>query len=138
MSLIEEVMRRSAHERTAATPGNVLSSTRIGRQSPVAPPQLPENFVPVQYRPAAVDPQAMERNRVLLRGRMDLNYIVDYRAIERMTASASGARDRGDIMTTTIERAADRVEDMVAHCRSRPDQHDRDVARQRLPSDRAD
>jgi protein-tyrosine kinase len=28
---------------------------------------LPENFVPVQYRPAPVDPQAMERNRVLLR-----------------------------------------------------------------------
>jgi protein-tyrosine kinase len=67
MSLIEEVMRRSAHERTAAMPGPVLSTSRIGRQSPTAAPPLPENFVPVQYRPAPVDPQAMERNRVLLR-----------------------------------------------------------------------
>ena len=66
MSLIEEVMRRSAHERTAAMPGPVLSTSRIGRQPAAAPP-LPENFVPVQYRPAPVDPQAMERNRVLLR-----------------------------------------------------------------------
>jgi protein-tyrosine kinase len=68
MSLIEEVMRRSAHERTAAMPGTVLSSTapRSVRQ-PVAPPPLPENFVPVQYRSAPVDPQAMERHRVLLR-----------------------------------------------------------------------
>ncbi|HEY0341684.1 MAG TPA: CpsD/CapB family tyrosine-protein kinase [Steroidobacteraceae bacterium] len=65
MSLIEEVMRRSAHERTAAMPGTVLSSSRLARPAP--PPPLPENFVPVQYRPAPVDPQAMERNRVLLR-----------------------------------------------------------------------
>jgi capsular exopolysaccharide synthesis family protein len=67
MSLIEEVMRRSAHERTAAMPGPVLSTSRIGRQPAAAPQPLPENFVPVQYRPAPVDPQAMERNRVLLR-----------------------------------------------------------------------
>jgi protein-tyrosine kinase len=67
MSLIEEVMRRSAHERTAAMPGPVMSTSRLGRQPPVSPPPLPENFVPVQYRPAPVDPQAMERNRVLLR-----------------------------------------------------------------------
>jgi protein-tyrosine kinase len=68
MSLIEEVMRRSAHERTAAMPGPVLSSAALrgGRQS-TAPPPLPENFVPVQYRSAPVDPQAMERHRVLLR-----------------------------------------------------------------------
>ena len=66
MSLIEEVMRRSAHERTAAKPGTVMSNSRVARQ-PMAPPPLPENFVPVQYRPAPVDPQAMERNRVLLR-----------------------------------------------------------------------
>jgi protein-tyrosine kinase len=66
MSLIEEVMRRTAHERTAAMPGTVHSTSRVSR-SPLAPPPLPENFVPVQYRPAPVDPQAMERNRVLLR-----------------------------------------------------------------------
>jgi len=66
MSLIEEVMRRSAHERTAAMPG-IVSNVRPSRP-PLAPaPPLPENFVPVQYRPAPVDPQAMERNRVLLR-----------------------------------------------------------------------
>jgi protein-tyrosine kinase len=67
MSLIEEVMRRSAHERTTAMPGPALSPSRIGRQPPATAPPLPENFVPVQYRPAPVDPQAMERNRVLLR-----------------------------------------------------------------------
>ena len=66
MSLIEEVMRRTAHERTAAMPGTVMSNPRGARQ-PMTPPPLPENFVPVQYRPAPVDPQAMERNRVLLR-----------------------------------------------------------------------
>jgi protein-tyrosine kinase len=67
MSLIEEVMRRSAHERTAAMPGPALSTSRIPRQSFTPPPPMPENFVPVQYRPAPVDPQAMERSRVLLR-----------------------------------------------------------------------
>ena len=67
MSLIEEVMRRSAHERTAAMPGTVLPTSRVARP-PLAPaPPLPENFVPAQYRPAPVDPQVMERNRVLLR-----------------------------------------------------------------------
>ncbi len=66
MSLIEEVMRRSAHERTAAKPGSVLSSPRVAR-SPLTPQPVPENVVPIQYRPAPVDPQAMERNRVLLR-----------------------------------------------------------------------
>jgi Mrp family chromosome partitioning ATPase len=67
MSLIEEVMRRSAHERTAAMPGPVMSTSQATSRPPLAPPPLPENFVPVQYRPAPVDPQAMERNRVLLR-----------------------------------------------------------------------
>jgi capsular exopolysaccharide synthesis family protein len=68
MSLIEEVMRRSAHERTAAMPGSVISNARATSRPPLAPaPPLPENFVPVQYRPAPVDPAAMERNRVLLR-----------------------------------------------------------------------
>jgi capsular exopolysaccharide synthesis family protein len=67
MSLIEEVMRRSAHERTAAMPG-IVSTARATSRPPLAPtPPLPENFVPAQYRPAPVDPQAMERNRVLLR-----------------------------------------------------------------------
>ena len=68
MSLIEEVMRRAAHERTAATPGPAVSNIRATSRPPLAPtPPLPENFTPVQYRPAPVDPQAMERNRVLLR-----------------------------------------------------------------------
>lgn len=68
MSLIEEVMRRSAHERTAAMPGPGVANVRATSRPPLAPtPALPENFVPVQYRPAPVDPQAMERNRVLLR-----------------------------------------------------------------------
>jgi protein-tyrosine kinase len=68
MSLIEEVMRRAAHERTAATPGPGVSTIRATSRPPLAPaPPLPENFNPVQYRPAPVDPQAMERNRVLLR-----------------------------------------------------------------------
>ena len=66
MSMIEEVMRRTAHERTAAMPGTVMSNSRSARQA-MNPPPLPENFVPVQYRAAPVDPQAMERNRVLLR-----------------------------------------------------------------------
>jgi capsular exopolysaccharide synthesis family protein len=49
-------------------PGPVLSSAALrgGRQA-TAPQPLPENFVPVQYRSAPVDPQAMERHRVLLR-----------------------------------------------------------------------
>jgi protein-tyrosine kinase len=67
MSLIEEVMRRSAHERTAAMPGAGTSNVRAASRPPLAPAAVPENFVPVQYRPAPVDPQAMERNRVLLR-----------------------------------------------------------------------
>jgi protein-tyrosine kinase len=67
MSLIEEVMRRSAHERTAAMPGTAPPTSWLARQPPAAAPPLPENFVPAQYRPAPVDPQAMERNRVLLR-----------------------------------------------------------------------
>ncbi len=66
MSLIEEVMRRSAHERTAAMPGSLHTTARQGR-SPFAAQPLPENVAPTQYRPAPVDPQAMERNRVLLR-----------------------------------------------------------------------
>jgi protein-tyrosine kinase len=69
MSLIEEVMRRQAHERAAA-PGGLAagngiahSPTRMAR--PILAP-APETAVQ-QYRPAAVDAEAMERNRVLLR-----------------------------------------------------------------------
>jgi capsular exopolysaccharide synthesis family protein len=63
MSLIEEVMRRSAHERTAAMPGNLAAAQRVARPLVSPPPEV----VSSQYRAAAVDPEAMERNRVLLR-----------------------------------------------------------------------
>jgi protein-tyrosine kinase len=67
MSLIEEVMRRQAHER-AAMPGLAASAgggapARAAR--PFAAP-APESTVQ-QYRPAAIDAEALERNRVLLR-----------------------------------------------------------------------
>lgn len=69
MSLIEEVMRRQAHER-AAVPGSLathaggaVSAARIARSVHAPAPEAP---VP-QYRTAAVDPEAMERNRVLMR-----------------------------------------------------------------------
>ena len=68
MSLIEEVMRRQAHERAAmggiaASAGGAVSAARVAR--PVIAP-VPESSIP-QYRPAAVDAEALERNRVLLR-----------------------------------------------------------------------
>ena len=68
MSLIEEVMRRQAHERAAtggiaASAGGAVSAARVAR--PVVAP-VPESAIP-QYRPAAVDADALERNRVLLR-----------------------------------------------------------------------
>jgi len=68
MSLIEEVMRRQAHERAAmggiaASAGGAVSAARVAR--PVVAP-VPESSIP-QYRPAAVDAEALERNRVLLR-----------------------------------------------------------------------
>jgi capsular exopolysaccharide synthesis family protein len=72
MSLIEEVMRRSALERTAAVQGNVMSTpTQRAPRPHVAashPPGAspPEVFTP-QYRSAPVDPEAMERHHVLLR-----------------------------------------------------------------------
>jgi protein-tyrosine kinase len=68
MSLIEEVMRRQAHER-AAVPGGVAANAGAASAARVARPihaPVPETAVQ-QYRPAAVDPEAMERNRVLLR-----------------------------------------------------------------------
>src|SRR6185437_5074596 len=67
MSLIEEVMRRQAHER-AATGGfaaNAGATAQAARARPVLAP-APETAVQ-QYRAAAVDPEALERNRVLLR-----------------------------------------------------------------------
>ncbi|MGH8201231.1 MAG: CpsD/CapB family tyrosine-protein kinase [Steroidobacteraceae bacterium] len=70
MSLIEEVMRRQAHERAAmggfAAGGNAPPpAARVAVARQVAAP-VPETVVQ-QYRPAAVDPEALERNRVLLR-----------------------------------------------------------------------
>jgi protein-tyrosine kinase len=69
MSLIEEVMRRQAHERAAvaggvsASGGGSVSAARVAR--PILAP-APETAVE-QYRPAALDAQALERNRILLR-----------------------------------------------------------------------
>ncbi len=68
MSLIEEVMRRQAHERAAtagglaANLGGGMSAARVAR----AIPAQPEAPAP-QYRTAAVDPEALERHRVLPR-----------------------------------------------------------------------
>jgi protein-tyrosine kinase len=93
MSLIEEVMRRSAHERTAAMPGNLLSTQRVGvaRQHSSSPPPLPENFTPVQFRSAPVDPNVMEKNRVLLRvpdvGISRAYKILRTRVLHRMAAN---------------------------------------------------
>ncbi len=73
MSLIEEVMRRSALERTVAVPGNLMSpqTQRVARPHIGAQPQAEstapqETFTP-QFRSAPVDPETMERNHVLLR-----------------------------------------------------------------------
>jgi protein-tyrosine kinase len=69
MSLIEEVMRRQAHER-AATPGAfaagagaAASAARVARPILAPAPGTPEP----QFHTAAIDPDALERNRVLLR-----------------------------------------------------------------------
>ncbi len=79
MSLIEEVMRRGAHERTAPVPGNLAPMPgnlapiqRAARPHNLGVPQPPpgagpqEVFTP-QFRSAPVDPEAMERNHILLR-----------------------------------------------------------------------
>jgi protein-tyrosine kinase len=68
MSLIEEVMRRQAHERAAAPgalhpAGGVVSGPRAAR--PVLTPAT--EAAVQQFRPAVLDPDQMERNRVLLR-----------------------------------------------------------------------
>ena len=68
MSLIEEVIRRSALERTAGAPGSLHSAQRAPRGHIGVPPAPPaEAVVAQQYRSAPVDPEAMERNHVLLR-----------------------------------------------------------------------
>ncbi|MDE2051805.1 MAG: CpsD/CapB family tyrosine-protein kinase [Gammaproteobacteria bacterium] len=93
MSLIEEVMRRQAHER-AAMPGGLAANSGAGAsaarvaRSVVAP--APE--APIQeYRPATVDPEALERNRVLLRVQdvaVSRAYkILRTRVLHRMTAN---------------------------------------------------
>ncbi|HEY7888891.1 MAG TPA: CpsD/CapB family tyrosine-protein kinase [Steroidobacteraceae bacterium] len=64
MSLIEEVMRRQAHER-AATGVAASPAGAAARGRPTLTP-VPEAAVQ-QYRPAPVDPDALERSRVLLR-----------------------------------------------------------------------
>jgi len=67
MSLIEEVMRRQAHERAAmpgaANAGATASAARMARPIPAPVPET----APQQYRAAALDAEVMERNRVLLR-----------------------------------------------------------------------
>jgi protein-tyrosine kinase len=69
MSLIEEVMRRQAHERGAMAgalaAGGGASTARAARPMLAPAPEAPAQ----QYRAAAVDGEAMERNRVLLRVR---------------------------------------------------------------------
>ena len=68
MSLIEQVMRRQAHERAAtghATGHAASPGAAVGRARPELTP-VPESAVQ-QYRTAAVDPDVLERNRVLLR-----------------------------------------------------------------------
>ena len=74
MSLIEEVMRRSAHQRTAVASPDVLPApipraTRprnCGVSQP-APGNAPQDVFTPQFRSAPVDPDVMERNHVLLR-----------------------------------------------------------------------
>ncbi|HEV7139021.1 MAG TPA: CpsD/CapB family tyrosine-protein kinase [Steroidobacteraceae bacterium] len=69
MSLIEEVMRRQAHERgampagLAANAGGAAAAARVARPMAAPPAEVPIQ----QYRSAAIDPEALERNRVLLR-----------------------------------------------------------------------
>src|SRR5579863_4489526 len=64
MSLIEQVIRRQAHER-AATGHAAGPGAAPARAWPDLTP-VPEAAIQ-QYRPAPVDPEALERSRVLLR-----------------------------------------------------------------------
>lgn len=68
MSLIEEVMRRQAHERAAmagplASTGGAASAARVARPALAPAPET----APQEYRAAPIDPASLERNRVLLR-----------------------------------------------------------------------
>ncbi|HEX8756088.1 MAG TPA: CpsD/CapB family tyrosine-protein kinase [Steroidobacteraceae bacterium] len=65
MSLIEEVMRRQAHERSAMPGG--LAGTSAARAARPILASAPAEAAPQEYRSAALDPEALERNRVLLR-----------------------------------------------------------------------
>jgi protein-tyrosine kinase len=69
MSLIEEVMRRQAHERGATAAGlHPPVSPAPGSRAAARPVLAAAVEAPAQqFRPAAVDPQVMEANRVLLR-----------------------------------------------------------------------
>ena len=64
MSLIEQVMRRQAHERAAmGLPASPAAAAAHARPNPA-----PVSEAAVQqFRPAPVDPEALERSRVLLR-----------------------------------------------------------------------
>jgi protein-tyrosine kinase len=74
MSLIEEVMRRSAHERAVTAPADAMSAPmqrtarprNTGVLQPAPGTAPPDAFTP-QFRSAPVDPDAMERHHVLLR-----------------------------------------------------------------------
>ncbi len=91
MSLIEEVMRRQAHERSgavaAAAPAAGLASARLAR-----PAHAPAADVPiVSFRSASLDPDSVERNRVLLRisdiGVSRAYKILRTRVLHRMNAN---------------------------------------------------
>jgi capsular exopolysaccharide synthesis family protein len=93
MSLIEEVMRRQAHERAAMNGGHAAGAGTAHPTGRIARPVLapaPETAVE-QYRSATVDPEAMERNRVLLRVQdvaVSRAYkILRTRVLHRMTAN---------------------------------------------------
>jgi len=66
MSLIEEVMRRQAHERGAVAGVFAAGGAAAARGARPAFAPVPETAEP-QFHGAAVDPDALERNRVLLR-----------------------------------------------------------------------
>lgn len=92
MSLIEEVIRRQAHERPGAAalaaPAGSLASARIPRPAHSAPPaELP----PPNFRSANLDPDSVERNRVLLRisdiGVSRAYKILRTRVLHRMSAN---------------------------------------------------
>lgn len=95
MSLIEEVMRRQAHERAAMPAGlaanaggGAVATARVPRHVVAPPPDMPVQ----EYHPATLDPEALERNRVLLRVQdvaVSRAYkILRTRVLHRMTANS--------------------------------------------------